>query len=143
MGFTLGITRHGISLKHGWFSKMVDEHFINEWIKHQQESYNNDDAELHWTDDYLINLTLKGDIEALWKFVLRAYKKDLSQEVIGILSAGALEDVLAVKGEEYIGRIELLAANDQRFKYLLGGVWQNAMSDEIWSRVQAASEPWN
>ncbi|MGD2118778.1 MAG: hypothetical protein PVG66_10485 [Chromatiales bacterium] len=121
---------------------MIDEHFINEWIKHQEETYDNDDAELHWTDDYLINLLLKGQIEELWEFVLRAYKKELSQEVISILSAGALEDVLAKRGEEYIGRVELLARNDPKFRYLLGGVWQNAMSDEVWARVQAAAEAW-
>lgn len=121
---------------------MIDEHFIKEWIRHQEETYNDDDAETHWTDDHLINLMISGEIEELWQFVLRVYKKELTQEVIGILSAGALEDVLAARGEEYISRVELLAANDAKFKYLLDGVWQNAMSDEVWSRVQAAAEPW-
>jgi len=121
---------------------MIDEHFISEWIKHQQETYDDDEAGLHWTDDHLINLMLSGQIEELWGFVLRTYRKELSQEVIGILSAGALEDVLASKGEEYIGRVELLAANDPKFRYLLGGVWQNAMSDEVWKRIQVAAEAW-
>ncbi len=121
---------------------MIDENFISEWIKHQEETYDDEEAELHWTDDYLINLMLRGKIEELWLFVLRAYKKDLSKEVIGILAAGALEDVLATKGEKYIGRVEFLASNDAKFKYLLGGVWQNAMSDEVWSRVQAVAESW-
>ncbi|MET0121126.1 MAG: DUF6869 domain-containing protein [Candidatus Thiodiazotropha sp. 6PLUC9] len=121
---------------------MIDNHFIEEWIKHQVETYDDDDAELHWTDDHLINLMLFEKVDELWKFVLQTYRKDLSQEVIGILAAGALEDVLALRGEEYIGRIELLAANDLKFKYLLGGVWQNAMSNEVWARVQKAAEPW-
>lgn len=121
---------------------MIDEHFIKEWITNQEETYDDDDAELHWTDDHLINLMLRGEIEELWQFVIRTYKKELSQELISILSAGALEDVLGAKGEEYIGRVELLAANDPKFKYLLGGVWQNAMSDEVWNRVQEAVEPW-
>ncbi len=121
---------------------MIDEHFIQEWIKYQEETYDDEDADLHWTDDHLLNLLLNDQIEELWQFVLRAYKKNLSQEVISILSAGALEDVLAKKGEEYIARVELLAANDPRFKYLLGGVWQNAMSEEVWFRVQSAAESW-
>ncbi|MCG7874398.1 MAG: hypothetical protein JAZ11_20155 [Candidatus Thiodiazotropha lotti] len=121
---------------------MIGEHFIKEWIMYQEKTYDDDDTELHWTDDHLSNLMLNGKIEELWQFVIRAYKKDLTQKVIGILSAGALEDVLAAKGEEYIGRVELLAANDQKFKYLLGGVWKNAMSNDVWSRVQAAAEPW-
>ena len=121
---------------------MIDEQFINEWIKHQEDTYDDDDAELHWTDDHLIKLVLCDEIEELWEFVIRTYRKELSPEVIGILSAGALEDILAKRGEEYIGRVELLAANDPKFKYLLGGVWQNAMSDEVWSRLQAVAEQW-
>lgn len=63
-------------------------------------------------------------------------------EVGGALSAGVLEDVLAARGEEDIGHVELLDVNDPKFKYLLAGVWQNAMADEVWSRVQAAVERW-
>ena len=121
---------------------VIDEQFIREWIKQQEKSCADENSELHWTDDHLINLMLHGQFEELWNFVLRTYKRDLSQDVISILAAGPLEDILAKKGEEYIGRTELLAANDEKFKYLLGGVWQNSMSDEVWARVQAASEPW-
>jgi hypothetical protein len=121
---------------------MIDKNFIKEWIKHHEETWGDDHSELHWTDDYLINLLLNNKIEELWRFVIQTYREDLSQEVISILAAGALEDILARKGEEYIGRVELLAANDPKFKYLLGGVWQNTMSDEIWSRVIKAAEPW-
>lgn len=121
---------------------MIDEHFIKEWIKHQEETYDDEDSELHWTDDHLINLMIKGEIDELWEFVLRTYRKDLSQEVIGILAAGPLEDVLAAKGEEYIGRVEILAGNDSKFRYLLGGVWQNSMTDEVWGRVTMVAEKW-
>ena len=122
---------------------MINENFINEWIKHHEDTYDDDDVEIHWTDDYLLNLMLKGEFDELWAFVLQTYRKDLSQAVIGILAAGELEDILASKGEEFIGRVELLATNDKKFKYLLGGVWQNSMSSEVWSRLCVArGEAW-
>lgn len=121
---------------------MIDENFIKEWIAHQQETYADDNIDIHWTDDYLINLSLKNEFDTLWEFVMRVYRKDLSQAVIGILAAGPLEDVLAARGDEYIGRVEILAANDQRFRYLLGGVWQNSMSSEVWERVCKVRQEW-
>lgn len=121
---------------------MIDENFINEWIKHQIETLDDEDSELHWTDNYLIDLMLKREVSELWEFVMRTYRRNLTQEVIDILSAGPLEDILAAKGDEYIGRVEVLAVNDKKFRYLLGGVWQNSMSDEVWSKVRAAREEW-
>lgn len=85
---------------------------------------------------------LKWNIDELWEFVRQVYRRDLSQEVISILAAGPLEDILAMKGEEYIDQIELLAKNDPKFSYILGGVWKNAMANEVWSRVQAVAQQW-
>jgi hypothetical protein len=84
---------------------MIDENFIKEWIAHQQETNADDNIDIHWTDDYLINLSLKNEFDTLWEFVMRVYRRDLSQAVIGILAAGPLEDVLAARGEEYIGLV--------------------------------------
>ena len=33
---------------------------------------------------------------------------------------------------------ERLRCYEYRFNYLLGGVWRNAMTEEVWQRVQAA-----
>jgi hypothetical protein len=48
-------------------------------------------------------------------------------------------------GERYIDRVEEKARKDPAFAKLLGGVWQNSMSDEIWSRLQAVCDRkgWN
>lgn len=123
---------------------MIDEHFIREWIAHQEATKEDDDAEIHWTDEHLIDLSISegGDVE-LWRFVRNTYKREMTDAVLAILAAGPLEDILAKNGEAYIKQIELLAKNDEKFKKLLGGVWQNAMSDQLWARVCAVKgEPW-
>lgn len=123
---------------------MIDEHFIREWIAHQEAAKEDDDAEIHWTDEHLIDLSISegGDVE-LWRFVRNTYKREMTDAVLAILAAGPLEDILAKNGEAYIKQIELLAKNDEKFKKLLGGVWQNAMSDQLWARVCAVKgEPW-
>lgn len=117
---------------------MIDENFIKEWIKHKEDTFNDDDGDLHWTDEYLIDLMLQNQFSVIWDFIMKVYRKETSQEVLAFLAAGELEDILVAKGYNYIGRVEVLAANDDRFKYLLGGVWKNAMPDEIWQKICAA-----
>jgi hypothetical protein len=80
---------------------------------------------------------LNGEDELLWQFILNTYVRNLSGNVIAILAAGPLEDLLATVGPKYIDRVEQLARRDPKFNWLLGGVWKNNMTDEVWERVQA------
>ena len=87
--------------------------------------------------DEVMDWMVEGEGERLWEFVLAAYKRDLSDKVIAMLAAGPLEDLLAKCGVDYIDRVEELARKDPRFNDLLGGVWRNSMTDDVWQRVQA------
>jgi hypothetical protein len=87
--------------------------------------------------DEVMDWMVEGEGERLWEFVLAAYNRDLSDKVIAMLAAGPLEDLLAKCGVDYIDRVEELARKDPRFNYLLGGVWRNSMTDDVWQRVQA------
>jgi hypothetical protein len=64
------------------------------------------------------------------------WARDQSREVIQVLSAGPLEDLLAHHGPELIGRVEEEAARNRSFRKLLGGVWKNSMPDSTWAKVQ-------
>ena len=81
------------------------------------------------------DLYLEGDHAALWKFILAAYPKEMSERVQAVFAAGPIEDLLAHFGPEYIDRVEVLARRDPKFNGLLGGVWRNTMADEVWDRV--------
>ena len=121
----------------------MDESELNEiveaWIvaehaeEHSPERKTND-----WAVERVIFWAVDREGELLWRFVTAAYKRDLSDKAIAYLAAGPLEDLLAGHGPEYIERVEVLARRDPKFNYLLGGVWRNTMTDEVWQRVQAA-----
>lgn len=69
--------------------------------------------------------------------------KDGSDIIQSNLAAGPLEDLLSQHGEMFIDKIEQLAKNDIQFKKILGAVWQNSISDSVWSRIQrVASNSW-
>ena len=91
-----------------------------------------------WAMEQVIDWHLERQGEHLWQFITTAYKRDLSDTAVGLLAAGPLEDLLAEQGPEFIDRVEELARKDPKFNYLLGGVWRNSMTAEVWERVQAA-----
>jgi hypothetical protein len=81
--------------------------------------------------------------EVAWPAILQILDRALTEDQLSVLAAGPLEDLLAMHGPEFIDRIEHEAEQNPRFNHLLGGVWQNEMSPEIWERVQKArKEVW-
>ncbi len=123
-------------------NKLNVNELSKEWIgAYTKEERNGDD--LHWAVECVMNLTYKSNYDDLWNFIKHTYKQDIPQKIISILAAGPLEDLLSKAGEKYIDDVEELARNDPRFNYLLGGVWQNETSAEVWMRVlKARNEAW-
>lgn len=80
---------------------------------------------------------VQDDPERPWPLILEILARDRSAPVVELLAAGPLEDLLAIQGSAFIDRIEAEAKHNPAFAKLLGGVWKNTMSDDIWARVQA------
>lgn len=91
-----------------------------------------------WAIEKVIDWRFDNEPELLWSFILAVHARDINGESFAHLAAGPVEDLLSDFGDDYIERVEALAASDARFKYLLGGVWQSTMSDELWRRLQLA-----
>lgn len=83
---------------------------------------------------------VREEPETAWRLILAIHRQDKSSAIQEVLSAGPLEDLLAKHGEAFIEEVEREAKADPTFARLLGGVWRNAMSASVWSRVQAV---WN
>ncbi len=111
--------------------------FIDAWIRYQKHLGPKDiDHPDWWAVDGLLEMTWYKP-ETAWIVIRAILDRDQSDEIVQILSAGALEDLLAQHGEDFIDRIEFEAQNNPDFAFLLGGVWQNEMSDELYARVQS------
>lgn len=103
-----------------------DEVFARGWVMYNMVV---DDPQVAW--------------EAIKAVVARYSEEDLlsdknpeAQRVIGNLAAGPLEELLDRHGLNFIEVVESEARCDQRMAWMLGGVWQSSMGDEIWARVQ-------
>jgi hypothetical protein len=115
--------------------------FADEWI----ESWSRLDAE-ETADTALDRELPRNRPELCWKVLLEVLGRidaETSSKLFQVLAAGPLENLLAAHGDAFIDRVEAEAASNSRFALLLGGVWQNEMSSELWSRVQACQkEAW-
>ena len=109
------------------------------WIKRWSTAYGIKTPEAV-ADDSWIELPVKNP-ELCYGAILNALKSvpaDPANPVLQNIAAGPLEDLLAAHGSTLIERIEIEARRNPAFNLLLGGVWQNTMSSEVWSRIQAA-----
>jgi hypothetical protein len=95
-----------------------------------------EEADNMWAFDIVSDL-IDDDPEQGWPMILEILRGDDGVAIMEVLSAGPLEDLLAKHGPTFIDRVQAAARRSPVFARLLGGVWKNQMTDEIWARVQA------
>nr|WP_315484937.1 hypothetical protein [uncultured Undibacterium sp.] len=94
-----------------------------------------EDHPLFWAVLKFFDL-MSDEPEICWKAILDILRRKPEDEVIGVLSAGPLEDLIKDHGGDFIDRIVLEASRNPDFKHSLGGVWKSG-SPEVWARVEA------
>jgi hypothetical protein len=88
-----------------------------------------------WAVERFMNSETNGD--DIWRAILNILARSPPDEVLAVLAAGPLEDLIHYRGDAFIDRIERHARQDPAFRKLLGGVWQSG-SEEVWARVERA-----
>ena len=68
-------------------------------------------------------------------------EKEINYQLMGLLAAGHLENLLCDQGQEIINEVEFLASNDDEFRKLLCGVWKSEIDDAIYTRVKRCMHP--
>ncbi|HEY3147563.1 MAG TPA: hypothetical protein VGJ75_14495 [Dongiaceae bacterium] len=81
---------------------------------------------------------VRDEPDRAWLLILEILRRDHSDRILEVLSAGPLEDLLVKHGDKVIDRVEAEARLNPLFAKLLGGVWRNAMAGHTWDRVQKA-----
>ena len=121
----------------------VDANLVAGWIALYSSAAGTPEHDEHaWAFGRVWDMC-EEDPNAAWRFVLAVLASDRSPKVMKTLAAGPLEELLAQHPHAMIELVEAEARTNPDFARLLGGVWQNAMPDDIWRRVQAAmSDTW-
>jgi hypothetical protein len=114
-----------------------DKDLAHAWVEHYHAEYNSDRSNaLLWTSDRMDYLVTYLPQRA-WRVILLIWSIDQSIKTMQILSAGPIEDLLSKHGPEMIWLVEAEARRNPTFAKLLGGVWKDGMTDDVWARLQA------
>jgi hypothetical protein len=114
------------------------ERLLDAWLKYSNATKRSADRDDNWwAVEQVLNWRAKETAPELWRFVQLASEREMTDAAWTSLAAGPLEDLLSVAGEEYIEIIEEEARRNPKFNDLLGGVWQNTMSNAVWQRITA------
>ena len=116
------------------------ERLVTVWIALRHTRKYTDEYESLFSECMELETDFKEFPEDIWRFILTVLAKDTSANVIELLSAGELEDLLADHGEAFIDRIEAEAKSNPMFASLLGGVWRSSITEEVWNRVLAVRD---
>lgn len=115
------------------------EEIATDWIDYWKEHYAT--GEFPDREMKVDCFDLPREMPALcWQSILAILERieaDPDNDLFQVLAAGLLEDLLVHHGPAVIAEVERQAGRDARFNLLLGGVWRNAMSEDIWARVEA------
>ncbi|MEZ5786587.1 MAG: hypothetical protein R3D62_09025 [Xanthobacteraceae bacterium] len=110
------------------------------WVDQHAKPEKDRDSNWHALMDYERDL-VRHDPGVVIDLVIEILRIETSPEMLSLLAAGLVEDVIA---EETIERIEREAAANERFRVLLGGVWYANKGAALKARLDAIvkERPW-
>jgi hypothetical protein len=118
------------------FARLPPAEIARIWIA--QNECPNKDRDRNWMAlrDYESDLRADDPGRAL-AIILEVLKIESNPSMLSYLAAGPLEDLITL---ETIDMIEAEAKRNERFRWLLGGVWYNTAPDELKARLDAIIE---
>lgn len=94
-------------------------------------------SECEWQAIYDVQDLAGSEPDALWEVVLNALDLQPSEEVLGMLAAGPLEDLIQDHGVRFVDRVEDKASQNPAFAALLPKVWVPSGNDPATLRFVA------
>ncbi len=115
------------------FERLAPAEIAPIWIR--QNECADKDRDQNWSAlrDYESDLRAEDPDRAL-AIILEVLKIEANPNMLSYLAAGPLEDLITL---DTIDMIEAEAAKNERFRWLLGGVWYYTAPDELKARLDA------
>jgi hypothetical protein len=115
------------------FARLSPAEIAQVWIA--QNGCAEKDRDRNWSALRDYESDLRGeDPERALAIILEVLKAEPNQNMLGYLAAGPLEDLITL---DTIDMIEVEAERNERFRWLLGGVWYYTAPDELKARLDA------
>jgi len=92
------------------------------------------------SDDDALYGILHSEPDRALSVIFAAIQLTGDQRVLGGLASGPLEDFLGIHGKAYLEVFHVLALEHRRLREALDGVWQGAMSKEVWHQIETLKQ---
>lgn len=115
------------------------ERLADSWIRYQEAALRQPkgvDHDADFAPVRIVNELARNEPRSAIALIKSVLAKVSGEEMLSVLAAGPLEDVLAKHGSEVIDEVEALALQDHRFRELLFGVWRNTIDANTWARIE-------
>ena len=110
--------------------------WVSAYLEAQERRVADSGDPLWWAVDRFFEL-MDAKPEDCWQAIVEITRRDLSEDLINVVGAGPLEDLIEEHGDKFIDQIEREAAQSPVFKKMLASVWDGGDSN-VWSRVKRA-----
>ena len=105
----------------GWPSDFTREQLITAHFANDRADKG--DNSLFWAWQAVEETVREGDVDEAWQLVLDLVAKAPDPMSLGLIGAGALEDLLWRAGDELIDRVEVEAPTNPRLREAISSVW--------------------
>jgi uncharacterized protein (UPF0335 family) len=106
---------------------------IEAWFDHVRTGASG----LEGAADEVTSWTFVLSAEHQWQLVLEMIRLAPDDQCLSAVAVGPLEGLLGAHGDQFIDRVEALAAENDRLARTLTDVWQHGMSDAVYQRIKA------
>lgn len=89
------------------------------YLRHQATKRDED----FWAFEEVDTIVRDGDLDRVWELTLLLLKKAMTDEALGYVAAGPLEDMIRRYGDQALDRVEQACEGDSRIQLALSGVW--------------------
>ena len=96
--------------------------------------------ELFWSWEKLTEMCDSAP-DTAWDVIQEVIGRDHSDPILASIGAGPFEDLMGIHEAQLIDRVEMCARTHPAFRRMLGIVWKNSISDDVWNRIQAIAPP--
>lgn len=93
-------------------------------------------ASTSWANDALDDLVHQTP-ERAWSILCPLVERAATDQILAIIAAGPLEDLLCLHGPAFLDRVEEQARREPRFRHGLAGVWgSSTMEPRVYQRIR-------
>jgi hypothetical protein len=76
-----------------------------------------------WAWQRVHEIVLGGDLDRAWEITLLLLQKAQTDDALGHVAAGPLEDIVDGYGDQALDRLEEACDKDSRLQFALSGIW--------------------